>query len=96
LRPFNIWVRASVVTEGAFPEGGYCLIEVQDDGPGILPEVKRSLFTPNVISTTQGGTGIGTRFVKSVADAHHGLAGVESEPGDGALFWMKLPLAPPT
>jgi signal transduction histidine kinase len=95
LRPFNIWVRAFVATEGVFPDGSFCRVEVQDDGPGIEPEVKRSLFTPGVISTTQGGTGIGTRFVKSVADAHHGLVGVESKPGAGALFWMKLPLAPP-
>jgi signal transduction histidine kinase len=93
LRPFNIWVRAR--TEGPdrpFPEGAYCLIEVQDDGPGIPPDVKASLFTPNTISTTQGGTGIGTRFVKGVADAHNGLAGVESELGHGARFWLKLPL----
>ncbi len=92
LRPFNIWVRARAVSEGCFPEGGYCLIEVQDDGPGIEPDIKAKLFTPQAISTTQGGTGIGTRFVKGVADAHRGLVGVESEPGCGARFWFKLPL----
>ncbi|HZO88011.1 MAG TPA: GAF domain-containing sensor histidine kinase [Chthonomonadaceae bacterium] len=89
---FNIWVRASAVTGGAFPAGNYCLIEVQDDGPGIPPRVKSSLFTDQTISTTPGGTGIGTRFVKSVADAHGGQVGVESEIGHGSRFWMKLPL----
>ena len=94
LRPegFNIWVRISAVTEGAFPDGNYCLIEAQDDGPGIPARVKESLFTPKAISTTPGGTGIGTRFVKSVADAHGGAVGVDSEPGCGARFWLKLPL----
>lgn len=92
LRPFNIWIRASSVQDGEWPEGGYCLLEVSDDGPGIPPKVLESLFTPQVISTTIGGTGIGTRFVKSVADAHGGLVGVESEPGKGARFWLKLPL----
>jgi signal transduction histidine kinase len=93
LRPFNIWVRAQLAaTDLPFPEGNYCLIEVKDDGPGIQPDVKASLFTPNTISTTLGGTGIGTRFVKGVADAHHGQVGVESELGHGALFWIKLPL----
>jgi signal transduction histidine kinase len=94
LRPegYNVWVRATAVTEGAYPVGRYCLIEVQDDGPGIPPHVKASLFTQNTISTTPGGTGIGTRFVKSVANAHNGYVGVESEPGCGALFWIKLPL----
>lgn len=95
LRPsgFNVWVRARAVLDGTFPEGGCCLIEVQDDGPGIPERVKSLLFTPQVISTTPGGTGIGTRFVKSVAEAHGGLVGVESQVGAGARFWIKLPLA---
>ena len=95
LRPegFNIWVRISAVLEGKFPVGAYCLIEVSDDGPGIPPHIKASLFTAKgAISTTPGGTGIGTRFVKNVADAHEGAVGVESEPGCGARFWLKLPL----
>jgi signal transduction histidine kinase len=96
LRPggFHIWVRVTAVEEGVFPEGDYCRIEVEDDGPGISDRVKGLLFTPQAISTTPGGTGIGTRFVKSVADAHGGQVGVESEPGQGARFWIKLPLHP--
>ncbi len=98
LRPggFHIWVRASAEPEGGFPNGNYCRIEVQDDGPGIPERVKRSLFTPQAISTTPGGTGIGTRFVRSVADAHGGQVGVESELGQGSRFWIKLPLTSPT
>ena len=94
LRPggFHVWIRLSSVAEGTFPDGSYCLIEVQDDGPGIPPVVKESLFTPKAISTTPGGTGIGTRFVRSVADAHGGAVGVTSELGHGACFWLKLPL----
>lgn len=89
---FNIRIAATAVTGGVFPDGNYCRITVQDDGPGIPPHVKQWLFTSKAISTTPGGTGIGTRFVKSVADAHHGAVGVISEPGDGACFWIKLPL----
>lgn len=92
LRDFHVTVRAKIVQAGTFPEGNYCLIEVQDDGPGIPPRVKEVLFTPQAISTTPGGTGIGTRFVKDVAVQHRGLVGVESELGHGALFWIKLPL----
>lgn len=89
---FHVWVRVTAARAGTFPEGGYCRIEVQDDGPGISERVKQTLFTPQALSTTPGGTGIGTRFVKSVADAHGGQVGVESEPGHGACFWIKLPL----
>ncbi len=90
---FHIRIGATAVTEGVFPDGNYCRITVEDDGPGIPPEIKETLFTTKAISTTPGGTGIGTRFVKSVADAHHGTVGVLSEPGNGACFWIKLPLS---
>ena len=89
---FHVHVRLTARREGVFPEGDYCLIEVIDDGAGVPAKVLPTLFTPSVVSTTPGGTGIGTRFVKSVADAHGGLVGVESEEGNGARFWMKLPL----
>ena len=87
---FNIWVRVNS-EPGAGDSSGACLIEVLDDGPGIPETVLATLFTARAISTTPGGTGIGTRFVKSVADAHGGEVGVESKPGAGARFWMKLP-----
>ena len=92
LRPFNVWIRAQVGEEGTYPDGNYCLLEVRDDGPGMPAKVRDSLFTAQAISTTIGGTGIGTRFVKGVADAHGGDVGVESEPGQGARFWIRLPL----
>ncbi len=92
---FNVRITATAVTEGVFPDGGYCRIAVQDDGPGVPDHVKELLFTIKAISTTPGGTGIGTRFVKSVADAHGGQVGVESKEGCGAIFWLKLPLTHP-
>lgn len=91
---FNIQVRVSISPQNidGKGEGALCMIEVIDDGPGIPPHVKSTLFTPNTISTTPGGTGIGTRFIKSVADAHEGSVGVESELGKGSRFWMCLPM----
>ena len=92
---FNVWITASSKTSGSFPDGAYCRIDVRDDGPGVPPAIKETLFTPHAVSTTPGGTGIGTRFVRSVADAHGGHVGLESEPGKGARFWIKLPLEQP-
>lgn len=89
---YKIWVSLDYQPQGVFPEGCYCSVIVRDDGPGIPDRVLKSLFTAQAISTTPGGTGIGTRFVNSVAEAHKGRVGVESEEGHGALFWLKLPL----
>src|SRR5579875_81761 len=92
LRPFHIVVRTRVVSDEKTPNKTYCRIEVEDDGPGMTEQVRRSLFTSATISTTPGGTGIGTRFVKNVADIHGGRVGVESELGKGARFWLDLPM----
>lgn len=92
MRPFHITVRASILPPISAEERAFCRIEVEDDGPGMPPQVRDSLFTSSTISTTPGGTGIGTRFVKKVAEIHGGHVGVHSELGNGAQFWIDLPL----
>lgn len=88
----EISVRSSAVTEGEFPQGSYVLVEVADTGGGMPPEIRESLFTDAAVSTKPGGTGLGTRIVKNVVDAHDGTIEVESEPGQGTTFYLKLPL----
>jgi len=39
-----------------------------------------------------GGTGLGTKIVKDVIDAHGGKIRVESEPSQGATFFVSLPI----
>jgi signal transduction histidine kinase len=67
-------------------------ITVSDTGRGMPEDVKARLFTPNAVSTKPGGTGLGTRIVKNVIDAHQGTIRVESEPGQGTTFYIELPL----
>ena len=85
-----ITVRLAVVDDAKL--GQCCQIEVEDNGYGIPSHVKATLFTPQAISTTPGGTGLGTRFVKDVAEKHGGSVGVESELGHGACFWIRIPM----
>jgi signal transduction histidine kinase len=87
----SITVRVSSQPEGAFPDGGYVQVEVADTGKGMPDEVKARLFTENAISTKPGGTGLGTRIVKNAVDAHDGTITVESEPGMGTTFTIRLP-----
>lgn len=78
-----------------FPDGNYLMIEVADTGRGMPQWVKERLFTERAVSTKPGGTGLGTRIVKNVVDAHGGVITVESEEGKGTTFFMKLPMEPP-
>jgi signal transduction histidine kinase len=77
--------------EGDFPDGNYVLLECIDNGPGIPDHVKEKLFTDQAISTKPMGTGLGTRIVKNVIDAHGGLIELESAPGAGTTIRCGIP-----
>ncbi len=77
------------------PPGVGILISVADTGRGMPPEVRDSLFTARAKSRKAGGTGLGTKIVKDVVDAHRGRISVESEVGVGTTFYLHLPLTQP-
>jgi len=73
-------------------------IAVTDDGPGIQTEQLDLIFerfTRGEAGLTQrvGGTGLGLAISKSLVELHGGTIWVESRPGDGATFRMRLPAA---
>ena len=87
----------SVTIKGRTEEAGKNIVlSVIDTGKGMLPEVRESLFTYQAISRKVGGTGLGTKIVKDVVDAHGGRITVASEPGVGASFHITLPVEGPT
>ena len=80
------------ITVGIRQDGGFGIVSVSDTGPGIPPEMMERLFKPFQTSKKEG-SGIGLALVKRFADNFGGNASVESEPGKGATFHVKLPLA---
>ena len=72
--------------------GGMVQIAVADTGRGMPPEVRASLFTARAISRKPGGTGLGTKIIKDVVDAHRGLITVHSTEGVGTTFTLLLPV----
>jgi len=70
------------------------IVSVTDTGRGMPPEIRERLFSARAISTKKGGTGLGTKIIKDVVDAHKGKISVESEAGKGTTFLLQLPLNP--
>lgn len=75
--------------------GHAIVVSIADTGRGMPPDVRDSLFTSQGKSTKPGGTGLGTKIVKDVIDAHGGMITVESTVGVGTTFVLRLPLRPP-
>lgn len=65
-------------------------INVIDDGPGILPEMRENIFYPMVTSRAEG-TGLGLPIAQSIVNQHGGLIECSSQPGQ-TQFSIILPL----
>lgn len=87
-----VTLRCAAVVLGEFPSGNCIVIECEDTGPGIPEEVKSKLFTDQAVSTKAMGTGLGTRIVKDVVEAHDGTLELESEVGVGTTIRCRIPL----
>ena len=74
----------------ADPQSGDVLLSVGDEGPGLDPDVRKRLFDP-YFSTKSSGTGLGLAIARRVVEAHEGSIEVESEPGSGTTFTIRLP-----
>ncbi|HXI58768.1 MAG TPA: ATP-binding protein [Polyangia bacterium] len=79
--------------------GPWCEVAVEDDGPGIPAEILPTLFQRYTRAPTSrsdpSGTGLGLLIVREIVEAHGGIVGVESEPGKGSRFWIRIPAADP-
>ena len=84
----TIWVRVE-------PYRGGVLLVVEDEGPGVTPELRGSIFEPFRQGPGRGmqtpGTGIGLSLVQRFAELHGGRSWVEERPGGGASFRVFLP-----
>ncbi len=77
-------------------EGEEAICEVRDDGPGIAGEHLDRLFerfyqVDKARSHTLGRCGLGLAISQAIVQAHRGVLSVESAPGQGSTFVMRLP-----
>lgn len=75
----------------AFPD--HIVVEIEDNGPGMPPQVKQKIFEPFFTTKAVGrGTGLGLSIVYSIIENHKGSLEVISEEGQGTIFKISLPL----
>ncbi|WP_413560937.1 sensor histidine kinase [Bdellovibrio sp. HCB209] len=68
------------------------LIGVKDTGPGIPPQYHKKIFALfQRLDNEKEGTGVGLTIVSRIMGLHGGKAWVESEPPNGATFWVSFP-----
>jgi PAS domain S-box-containing protein len=90
----------------ALPEGGTvtvasdadeeeCVLRVSDTGPGIPPEIIGRIFTPFFTTKGTKGTGLGLSMAESLVRGAGGAILVDSTPGQGTTFTLRVPLAGP-
>jgi signal transduction histidine kinase len=71
-------------------------LSVADDGPGIATDQQEAIFEKfrqiDSGATPGGGSGLGLAIARDIVRAHHGSLDVDSSPGEGAIFVVRLPL----
>jgi PAS domain S-box-containing protein len=87
--------RVTVRTRAAATNGGVEMA-VSDTGSGIPPDVRDKIFDPFFTTKPQGqGTGLGLSISHGIVADHGGTISVDSEPGKGTTFVVRLPTEPP-
>ena len=67
------------------------LVEFQDNGPGMEPDVADRIFSP-FFTTKAQGSGLGLAIVRKIVDAHDGKIDLETTPGAGTTIRVTLPV----
>ncbi|MBN2512445.1 MAG: GHKL domain-containing protein [Sedimentisphaerales bacterium] len=83
-----------VLTIAIRQEGSDWLVQFQDTGPGVPPELMTVIFQPFFTTKASGrGTGLGLAICKDIVEKHHGTISVECPPAGGSIFTVRLPAA---
>jgi nitrogen fixation/metabolism regulation signal transduction histidine kinase len=78
-----------IVIKGYYNERQRPVISIADNGPGIEPEALEKIFIP-FFTTRKSGSGIGLSLSRQIMRQHHGTLTVKSEPGKGAIFYLRF------
>jgi len=83
------------ITARAFRDELDAVIEIEDNGVGVDPATRPVLFKDSITTKGASGTGLGLLMSQKVAAEHRGTIAVQSEPGKGSVFTVRLPARHP-
>lgn len=72
-------------------EEEFIRISIHDNGPGITHDIEEKIFVP-FFTTKKTGTGLGLPLSQKIVHAHGGVLDLQSEPGKGTDFIIKIPV----
>jgi len=90
-REGKITIAAKVDASGGPGQADLVEVSVSDTGAGIPPETLERIFRP-FYTTKRGGTGLGLSLCRRIIRQHGGTLTVESKPGKGSRFIIRLPM----
>ncbi len=96
----NYTPEGGAITLRTFSEDGQAVLEVTDTGIGIAPDVAPHIFkrfyrADQARGAHTGGMGLGLAIAQAIVHAHRGTIEVDSAPGEGSTFRIRLPLVEP-
>jgi len=94
IRTSSVVMTGLPTTDEDLKPGAYALLEIEDTGSGMPPDVVARVFGPFFTTKTSGrGTGLGLSMVYGFAKQSGGTVAIDSVPGRGTNFRLFLPLA---
>ena len=82
---------AGVITLRTRQKDGEAIVEVIDTGSGMTPDVRERCLEPFFTTKDDHGTGLGLAMVFGIIKRHQGTLEIDSEPGQGTTFRIRLP-----
>ncbi len=79
---------SNIALKAFYESGRLPIIQVEDDGQGIIPEAREQIFIP-FYTTKPGGSGIGLSLSRQIMHLHHGNLTLDSKPGK-TIFKLKF------
>jgi signal transduction histidine kinase len=73
--------------------GGEAELRVEDEGPGVAPELRERVFEPFFSTKPDAPGGLGLAISRRIAEEAGGALRLEDAPGGGSCFALRLPLA---